>query len=221
MIQDARSGSTWDEYWWPYPPRFEPIFDPKDIVARATECLKEIKAVADDKAFRSDFPMPITPAEFAALTMPHIEQILSYAQFLVDLAELEKKLKDGAPKEELYAELDRIWTPVRDYNTIIGVWGQRESRVQIMIVQDFCKRAGIECPRKPLFNYTLKKRYYEYLVEVCKLAGRPNIPGNSYEGSLPFPTEEKRVLKELEDDGLITLRGDEIIINDYDAYIYK
>lgn len=221
VIQDARSGSTWEEYWWTYPPKFEPIYDPKDIVKRASESLAEMKTVAADKNITTDFPLPITPSLLAELTLPHLEQIMHYAQFLVDLEGLEKMLRDGASKEALYNELDRIWMPIRDYNTIIGVWGQRESRVQTMIVADFCKRAGIEHPRKALFDYTMKKRYYEYYVAVCKLAGRDTIWKGSYEASLPFPSEEDRILRELEKDGLITIVDkDNIRINDYDAYIY-
>ena len=168
FIQDGRSGSTWNEYWWPWPTRYKPMFNAPEIAKRGEEALKLMQEIAADRDIRSDFPLPITPTQMAELTLPHIEQITNFAKFYVDFEELEKKAEAGASKEELFAELDRIWQPVYDYNCVIGVWGQREARGQAGTVHTFCKKYDIPLPRKPLFYYQAKKRYYEYLVSDAK-----------------------------------------------------
>lgn len=64
------------------------------------------------------------------------------------MADLETMYANGADQEALYRRLDQIWEPVPEYNCIIGLWGQPESRVQADTVKAFCKKAGIPMPKR-------------------------------------------------------------------------
>jgi len=221
LIQDGRSGSTWDEYWWPWPPRYKPTINAPEIAKRAEEALALIKEIAEDKDIKSDFPLPVTPTLIAELTVPHVEQILSYAKFYTDFEELEKKAAD-MPKDEVARELDRIWNPTYDYNCIIGVWGQREARAEAGTVRTFCKSMGLKMPRKPLMYYLAKKRYYEYLVADAKSGHTDTLWRHAYEANLPYYFYEDDILNDLEAEGLITqLPNERIRINFFDAYKYR
>jgi sugar phosphate isomerase/epimerase len=221
LIQDARSGKRWEDYWWKGDAR-KLIFDPDDIIARAEKSMAEIAEVAKDRGYTTTQPLPVSPATLAELMLPHLEQILIYARFRKDMFGLEKMLEDGADKEALFAELDRIWEPVPDFNTVVGVWGQPESRMQLNYVRNFCARAGIDVPKKPLMRHLLKKRYYECLVSKAKTDGRTVFSHRYYEGSLPFKAEEGWIFDELEAEGLIRQHEDgNIELLHAEAYKYR
>lgn len=222
LIQDGRSGSTWEEYWWPWPPRYKRSYNAPEIVRRAKEALRLMETVAADKSIQTDFPLPITPSLLAELTLPHIEQILNSARFYAAFDELEARAERGMPATEIAAELDRIWQPTYDYNAVIGCWGQREARSEAGTVWTFCKKYGIPMPRKPLMYWQAKKRYYEYLVSDAKSGHTDTLWRHAYEANLPYYFYEDDILNDLEAEGLITqLPDDKIRINFYDAYKYR
>ncbi len=221
LIQDGRSGSTWEEYWWPHPTRYKPLFDPEKIYARAQKAFALMQTVAADGDICTDFPLPISPTAIARLMLPHLEQIRDFAKFYLDFEQLEQQAQAVSSKEELYMLVDKLWNPVYEYNTIVGVWGQREARAQATTVYIFCQSHGIPMPKKPLYYYQLKKRYYEYLVSDAKSENSDTLWRHAYEANLPFYFYEDEILADLETEGLIQqLPGEKIHINFFEAYKY-
>ncbi len=222
LIQDARSGNSWETYWWPKPPRYKPLWEPGSMAIRASECFEELKTVASDYDFSSDFPLPITARKLAELTLPHVEQIKNFAEFYVKFEELEKLADSGASDEELSSEILRIWNLVYDYNTVIGVFGQREARMQACSLYAFCQSHGMKMPRHPLFFHLAKKRYYEYFVSTARSRNTPILGRNAYESNAPYFMYQDEILCELEAEGLITQLPDgKIRLEYFDAYKYN
>lgn len=222
LIQDGRSGDKWEDFWWSDPPRLKPFFNPPEIAKRAKEVLKELEIVAKDETITTDFPLPIAPNVLAELTLPHVEQIMHFAEFHIEYARIEKMAEEGAPKDVLFAEIDKAWEPVPDYNTIIGVWGQRETRAESRTVYEFCKKYGINFPHKSLYFYLAKKRYYEYMISDAKVANTDILPRNVYEGNLPYFPIQDEILRKLEEEGLIEILPDgNIKLKYFDSYKYK
>ena len=136
--------------------------------------------------------------------------------------ELEKKAEAGASKEELFAELDRIWQPVYDYNCVIGVWGQIEQRHQTYYVRLFCQKAGIPIPERPARRFMWMKRIYEHLGVVHRGAQEQiHARKNFYEGGYPFMDEYDEIIDDLAKLGVIEKFDDgKIGLVDWETYKY-
>jgi len=224
FVEDIRSGNNWDEYWWPgaFTPGVHVDFN--EMKPRAHAALETMQQIVAGPEIETEQPLPVTPVQLAKLMIAHVDQLTQYVDFRVEMERLDKLAASGASKETLYAEIDKVWKPIPDYNVIVGVWGQPEVRVQTKIVWDFCHNNGIEVPKRGLLFYTLKKRYYEYLCSECRAYQVDVVSHHYYEGSYPFSFIEEDVLKSLEDDGLITILDDEkkrIKLNDFEAYKYR
>ena len=224
FVEDIRSGETWDNYWWPG--AFKPgvVVDFHEIQPRAHEALETLQAIVAEKELTTDQPIPVTPIELAKLMIAHVDQLTQYVDFRIEMERLEKLAADGASKETLSAEIDKVWKPIPDYNVIVGVWGQPEFRVQYHMVWEFCKNNGIEIPKRGLVWYTLKKRYYEYMVADCKAYETDTLGHGFYEGAYPFSFIHDEILEDMQKDGLITILDDKdkhVRLNDFEAYKYR
>lgn len=223
FVEAARSGDRWETFWWdtPWDPGVK--VNAREMLPIAEQCLKDIRGIAADRTLTTDQPLPVTPAELANLMAAHIDQLARYFRFTVDMEELTRKADAGVSKDVLYAELDRIWKPIPDFNAVIGVWGQPECRAQLAAVWRFCDKTGVPMPKRGLLFYTIKKRYYEYLVSECRAYGVTEVDSWFYEGSAPYGFIEKEIFDALEAEGLIRRVGekkDKIRLVDADAYQY-
>ncbi len=221
LIQEARCGDKWETYWWSYNEYVLKQKNTGDLAARATAVLEKMKIVASDDTVTAQIPLPVSPYTIANLMLPHIEQIRSYAVFRNGMKEVEKMLLEGADKEIISEKLKELSRPIPDFNAIIGVFGQPEACEQYLMLLDFSKRAGIPFDEDPLWKYTFKKRFYEYLVSMSKTSGGCDTFNSFYyEFGLPFGQEESRkIIKMLEDDGLVTvLENGDVKLNYSDVY---
>ncbi len=221
FVETTRSGDRWETFWWdtPWDPGVK--YDAHAMLPTAEACLADIRRIAADRDLTTDQPLPVSPAQLANLMAAHVDQLTRYIRFLVDMDGLNRMADKGASKEELYQELDRIWKPIPDFNAIIGVWGQPECRAQLAAVWRFCDRTGVPMPKRGLLFYTIKKRYYEYLVSECRAYGVSEVDPHYYEGSAPFGFIENEIYHSLEDEGLIERMPDgKIRLVDYEAYRY-
>jgi hypothetical protein len=220
FAEDARAGDKWETYWWNNPHEPGVVIDDFAAMAeRAEKAFEYISEVAADRDLTTSQPLPVTPAKLAMLMQAHIDQLRRYMRFRADFEELEKLRESGAGADVLTAELKRIWKPVPDFNCLVGVWGQPERRVQLYMVWDFCRRTGLEMPLGGITLYTLKKHYYEYLCNRCKVYETDTVGRKYYEGGLPYGFLNDRILSELEADGLITLLEDgKVRLNDSETY---
>ncbi len=223
FVEDARAGDSWDTYWWKnsHEPGVE-IKDFAEMSIRAQKALEYVSEMAADRHFTTDQPLPVSPSKLAMLMQAHVDQLARYMRFRTDFEALEKMRDSGADRETLREELMRIWKPIPDFNCIVGVWGQPERRVQLYMVWKFCGETGIEMPLTGLLMYNLKKDFYEYLCNRCKTYGTDTVGPHYFEGGNPYGFIEKRIIRALEEDGLLTVLEDgKIRLSDYEAYCYR
>lgn len=204
LVRDARSGDTWESYWWTDEKFDLGTKDPENIRARAGKCIDELKRITKDRTSYATVPTPVEPYEILELMIPHLEQIKLYAQFRLDMEKLEKKLSDGEAKEELYRELDRIWKPIPDYNTVIGVFGQLEAYFQDKTVYGFCRRAGIEAPVRPYRDLLIKRRFTDFMIYTQRgESEKVEFPVDFYSGPFAYINDAERILDVLTADGVL------------------
>ncbi|HEY0667429.1 MAG TPA: hypothetical protein VGD22_04580 [Sphingobacteriaceae bacterium] len=144
LIQDVRTGPSWDTYWIWLPTHRLGTADPKEDLKRADAAIAAFETMKTDANYVPKIPLPFPPATFIELTLPHLRQIRHFADFRIKLAELEKKAQNGASKEELTSAIGKIWDPVRDYGNWVGTFGPLEARTQEKMLVDFSRKYGVE-----------------------------------------------------------------------------
>ncbi len=148
LIQDARSGDRWETYWWRYP---EHVFltgnNRQSIYERAEKVEEFLIKIRGDHTLVSGLTLPYDPCDILDAVLPHIRQIKIFSAFRVEFDKLEAEA-DSLGKQELFSRLDALYKPVPAYNTWVGTFGPPEQRCQIILVDAFCKRYGIDFPYK-------------------------------------------------------------------------
>ncbi len=143
LIQDVRTGPTWDTYWWSLPTHRLGTADPAKDLRRAEASIAALAAIGTDANYVPKFPLPFPPATFIELIQPHLWQIRAFADFRVKLAALEADARSGLDRAELTRRANAIWDPIRDYTTWIGVFGPPEAMAQENQLLAFAKSHGI------------------------------------------------------------------------------
>ncbi|HRE79835.1 MAG TPA: hypothetical protein PLN52_02245 [Opitutaceae bacterium] len=139
LIQDTRSGPTWDTYWMWLPTHRLGTEDANEDLRRVNEAISRLETLKTDTAYVSKFPLPFPPATFVELTLPHLWQIKSFAEFRLKFESLTALAKNGASSAELTAKANAIWDPIRDYSTWIGAFGPPEAVTQENMLMAFAK----------------------------------------------------------------------------------
>jgi len=135
LIEDTRSGPSWKTYWWTLPEHRLGTGDPVSDVHRAKSILNSLQALRIDSAFVPKFPLPVSPDTLVELMLPHLRQMLAFAEFRVELDEIRARAKAGASKTELEQLAAAAWKPIPEYGTWIGTFGQIELRRQDMLLR--------------------------------------------------------------------------------------
>lgn len=176
LIQDARTGDSYDTFFHSkqdYVLTSE-NYDAEDILERSNRLLPILQQMIQSDLQTNVIPLPCTVTELLKLVEPHVAQIQQYAQFRKGMYELEKMHASGnASFDELQKKLNEIYIPIPEYNCIIGMWGQIESRAQYSMVEEFCARTGLDIPKDPIFRYYRKQRIYQEMCSYQK--GRADI----------------------------------------------
>lgn len=144
LIQDVRTGPTWDTYWIFLPTYRLGTPDAQDDLRRANDAIARLEEMKTDPAFVPKFPLPFPPATFIELTLPHLRQIRQFAEFRIEFAELQAAAKNGASKADLAKRAKAAWNPVREYSNWVGMFGPREAAVQERMLTEFAREHGIE-----------------------------------------------------------------------------
>jgi hypothetical protein len=144
LIQDVRTGPTWDTYWWSLPTHRLGTADPADDLRRADAAILALAALGTDESYVPKFPLPFPPATFIELIQPHLWQIRAFADFRVKLAALEADARAGLDRDELTRRANALWDPIRDYTTWIGVFGPPEAMAQESQLLAFAKAHDIK-----------------------------------------------------------------------------
>lgn len=143
LIEDTRTGPSWDTYWWSLPGRRLGTENAGDDLRRAEEAITALEKMKTDPGFVPKFPLPFPPATFVELTLPHLRQIKEYADFRIKVQEIKEAAKNGATKDELTRLVKISWKPIPEYNTWVGVFGQWEAIKQEETVTQLSKDLGI------------------------------------------------------------------------------
>ncbi len=216
IIQDARTGSSWKEFKYGYPEylRTSEHYPAQDILSRSQAAIPKLEAMIEAAPEENSIPLAIKTQDLLSLILPHLVQIRDFARFRVDLEALETQASD-MEKEVLAAKLSDIYTPINEYNVIIGAWGQPEANAQYELIQKFCAAHELEVPHDPVFDYYRKQRVYGEMVVFqkktteCYKATKETL----FQGGNAYGTEETTRLVEL-------LIADGLFSEDEDGLVY-
>ncbi len=176
LIEKARSGETWNTFWWRsenYILKSED-YPLKEILKESNEALKLLDRMIAENVQAYELPLPISLVDLLRLIRSQVAQINAFAEFryvfrdAVNLA----KMEEYDPEEMEYV-LKQICKPVSEYNTVIGLWGQIEARAQREMLLEFGETYGIEIPEDPTFKQARKNRIYSYFVSYQKGHNEP------------------------------------------------
>ena len=215
LIRDARSGDSWDTYWWTSPGYVLRNLDHEDILSRVDGAISAIEYLIRRPEPEDGIPFPITRRQLYRLMLPHLFQIRQYAEFCRDLASLEEIAAAGAEKETLQEGVDRLGCEIPEYNCVIGLWGQSEAREAFSRCASFCASHGLRTPdRSPSSRFRFKRRIVDHLmvnqrgreekVRVSTDFYESNLIGAEFTGSLMDELSAEGVL-EMDADGLYSL----------------
>lgn len=225
IIQDARSGNAWDTYFWSYDNYVlkSDAYPAESILERCNQYIPILDEMIEKDIEANTLPLSISLKQLLQMMRPQLEQIRDFAQFRIDLDELENQYQQGVSKTELKARIYEIGNPIDSYNSIIGVWGQVEARAQRELVIEFCNNSGISIPIYG--SYDKQRKDYMYAQFASQQRGLQEplyIEAPYYQFGLAYGIEEtNRLIDEMVDEGLLT-RGDDnkVYLTDWDNYIY-
>ncbi|MCD7806692.1 MAG: hypothetical protein LUH19_05040 [Lachnospiraceae bacterium] len=226
LIEDARSGESWDTYFWSsdhYILKSED-YDAEDILARSEAAIATLNEIIEMNLEANTLPLPISLTDLLTLMVPYIRQIQEFAQFRIEYGELESMQADGAPAEDIQEKINSISTPISEYNTVIGSWGQIEARAQREMLSEFCSLYGYVTPTDPVYEMDRKYRIYSQFVTFQKGMDEPYKQYSWYFKWIFGYSESdlKRLIEEMEAEGILTrdpLTG-EFYLTDWEHYIY-
>ncbi len=225
IIQDARSGSSWDTYFWSnenYIVKSD-AYPAEHLLTRCDDVMPVLQEMIDKDIESYTLPLPIKLQEVLKMIQPHLEQIRSYAEFRIALTELEADFEQGLEPEELTARVEAISEPVKDYNCIIGTWGQIEARAQQELLAEFCSKAGIEMPRNAVFDNQRKQYILSQLISFQLGKQEPYMLASPYYqwGKAYGVEETTRLVNELVEEGLLVKQEDgTVYLTNWENYRY-
>lgn len=224
LIEKARSGESWDTYWWDSDDFIlkSAAYPAEEILAESKEAIELLEEMIERKQEANTLPLPIKLEELLRLLLPHLKQMSAFAKFRLEFANVENMLVSGASSEEIQAKLKVIGEPIPEYNTVIGLWGQLEARAQQEMLFDFCQRNGLEMPIYPAYDRERKFRIYSQLAR--KQRGKPEpvlFYSPTYEGGLAYGQETTdRLVRELIEEGILVEKEgtDALYLADWERY---
>ena len=225
IIQDARSGTSYDTYFWKNENYLLKSADypAESILVRCEQVLPILDEMIEKEIESYSLPLPLPLNDVLQLIRPHLLQIQAYAQFRVNLQELEKDYAEGVDLQVLGKRLYEISEPIKNYNTVIGAWGQIEARAQYEMVMAFCEKTGLEVPMHASFQNERKQRIMAQLITYQMEADEPHkVSDTFYQWGLAYgPEETARLVQELVDEGLLIRDEDGLVyLANWDNYIY-
>jgi hypothetical protein len=210
LVQDVRSGPSWETYWWTLPGYRPETRPPVQDLARAETAISTLERMKTDPAFVPKFPLPFPPAIFIRLMLPHLRQIREFARFRIDMTELKRAMTQGLSKEEAARRLTAIWKPIPDYDTWIGTFGQPEERLQSIMIRKLAEDAGLKVEEPAWLRARDAGRLLEKL-QLMQRAQRDELvlgPRQMNEFYWPPPRLQSR-LEHLLNDGSIEKVGND------------
>lgn len=144
VIEDTRSGPSWNTYWWTSKEYRLGTKDPQEDHDRADAALTVLQSMKTDESFVAKIPLPFPPATFIEAMIPHLRQIRAFAEFRLQFRSVETGIQDRLSKDELARRITKAWKPIPEYDTWIGIFGQIERRRQESMLRTAAATAGIK-----------------------------------------------------------------------------
>lgn len=146
LIQDCRSGPKWETYWWSAPEYKQGTLDPQEDLRRADDSIAALEGMQIDPEFVPKFPLPVPPALFVDLMLPHLRQIRALAAFRVEMNRIRESAAQGTPKDQLLERVMNAWVPIPYYNVWVGELGLPEREAQERILRCLAKDLNLDIP---------------------------------------------------------------------------
>lgn len=228
IIQDARSGNTYSQFKYSIGSEdyllTSDAYDAEDIYTRCEKYYPILEEMIDAEPHDNTMPLPISVTELLKLIRSHLKQIMEFAEFRLGLEEIEADYENGASTAKLQKAVESLYSPISNYDCVVGVWGNAEALAQYKLLNDFCNEAGLVMPEDDVFNYHLKQYMYEEMVAYQKEKSEkllfPNYCSGIWSGVLG---EEKatEIMDMLIDEGIVSREDSEnIYITDWETYVY-
>lgn len=227
LIEDARTGHSWDTYIWSNDNYIlkSKDYPAADIYERSTKALSVLQEMIDSQISSYALPLPIALTDVLQLMVPQIAQIQAFASFRMEYDALTTMQANGATKEELLAKIDAIKTPISEYNTVTGLWGQIEARAQQEMLLAFCTENNLTYEPDPTFKQAQKNRMYSYFVSYQKGHKEPVLQFSPFfQYGIAYGVETTKVLEnELLEEGLLSKDSATggLYVTDWEHYKYS
>lgn len=197
LIREARSGDSWESYWWTEKDYVLYHADHAGILARAERAITLMEELIATAGEESAAHLPISVKSLYRLMLPQVHQIRDYAAFAVAFAAVERAATDGASDETLEQAVAALPFDIPEHNNIIGLWGLPETRVAYARVETFCREHGLTVPHSPTLRYIRKRRIYDHACVYQRGHAEPlYLNPLFYEVGIAFGEEETRSLVE-------------------------
>lgn len=225
ILQDARSGSSWESYWWKSENYIlkKDDYPAQEILNRCNQYIPVLEEMIEKEVEANTLPLPVSLHQLLSMMRPHLEQIRAFAQFRVAFAEFLQEYEQGMDMALAQTRLYALATPIDSYNCIIGTWGQIEARAQREMVEAFCNRTGVELPVYGYYDKQRKDFIYAQIVMYQKGQTEPvEIAAPYYQYGFAYGVKEtNRLIEEMVLEGLLirTERGT-VYLADWNNYIY-
>ena len=229
LIRDARSGDTWDTYWWSSGQYVLRHSDYKTVIPRAENALKTLEELAEKPEPKEEdaISFPLERKKLYRLMIPHILQIKQFAEFCRDLDKVRKEAAEagelatakataeaaekepGDQKEKLQAMVDALSPEIPEYNTVAGLWGQPEARQAFLLCEEFCNANGLKPPeRSAAVKFKFKRRFVDRLTVAQRgKSEKVVVTPAFYEGYLIGDKFADMIADELAGEGVLERDG--------------
>lgn len=226
LIQDARTGTVWDTYWWSTEDFIlrSDDYPAEDILNRCNTYIPILEEMIARNLDTNTMPFPISLTDVLKLMLPHLQQIRDFAEFRIAFDALKADYAAGVSTDILQNTLNEIATPINEYNCIIGLWGQIEARAQQELISLFCQESGLTQPLFAYYDAERIHRIYSQLVVYQKGKNEPVItyyPYFQYGIAYRYGETDRLIRKMIEDGLLVETANGGVYLADWDNYIYQ
>ncbi len=205
LIRDARSGDSWDSYWWREPGFCLLHGDYAPIRARADGVIAEFEKLLNEPEPKDGIVFPIERRQLYALIRPHLYQIRQFAEFRRQLDALRAEADGGADAAALQAGVDALTFDIPEYNTVTGMWGEHEARVAYILTETFCLDHKLTIPqRSGPVKFAFKRRIVDKLSVFQRGRTAPVFVGAGfYEADFIGLSFVRPLMEELAEEGVL------------------
>lgn len=209
LIRDARSGDSWDSYWWTEPGYVLKHCN-KSVHGRANDAIAALKALINEPEPKDGIDFPITRRQLYRLILPNLYQIRQYAEVMRGLEKIKEAKRNGADANELQKKIDALDCEIPEYNCVTGLWGQVEARAAFEQVSEFCRENGLRAPqRNPFVRFEQKRRLIDRLTVEQRGKTEPvYVPPTFYEGGAIGEEYARTLMEELYAEGVLIKNKD-------------